>query len=234
MSQGRLDIKLKLGRKPACELVHRLYPKAFMQRPDADGSVIWIGSDKDLVAQYDSPTHILYYKNPVKGTVAASSATKRVRVVVTETTTAAVKGDMAYRWYKITSKRLQPMTLRGKECKLTEGQVIGLRPSTDGKTTRMVLKGELTKVMSPTREQVEYILKKASPLIGGPIDKQRIGAPDIPKVGTKERRIGEELELISSILEHGGPNSITDLKIKNKRIYFKYNGRPYGVVSDPS
>lgn len=143
----------------------------------------------------------------------------------------AVKGDTAYSWYKVTRKMLG-IELRGKPRDFRVGDVIGLRPSSSGKETRLVVRGALNVVMSPTRSQVNYILTHVTPLIGGPVDAEKVGHIKEVKVGVKERRINEELENIFHVLKNG--TDITDLKIKNKRLYFKYAGRPYGVVSDPS
>jgi hypothetical protein len=145
--------------------------------------------------------------------------------------TSAIKGDTAYSWYKVERKMLG-LELRGKARDFRVGDVIGLRPSSSGKETRMVVRGSLNVVMSPTKSQVNYILTHVKPLIGGPIDNEKVGHIKEVKVGVKDRRINEELENIFHVLKTGA--DITDLKIKDKRLYFKYNGRNYGVVSDPS
>jgi hypothetical protein len=143
----------------------------------------------------------------------------------------AIKEATSYVWYKVVKKMLG-LELRGKSRDLRPGDVIGLRPSTDGKSTRMVFKDNLSLVMSPTKEQVDYILKRAEPVIGGPIDKQKIGSIDVPKVSVKSRRINNELsELLLSLKKIKG---IDKLKVDNQKLYFTYNNRPYSVVSDPS
>jgi len=146
-------------------------------------------------------------------------------------TLAAVKGETSYTWYKVKS-RVQPMDLRGKEVRLVIGDVIGLRSSSNGQSTRMVKKDNIGYVMSPSMEQVKYLLKKCEPLIGGPVDSSKIGLVEAPKLGVKERRIEEELNNLTHVLKAGA--DITDIKVKDKRLYFKYKGRPYGIVSDPS
>jgi hypothetical protein len=218
-------IKMRLGRKPALEIIYTAWPKARMTIPDMDGSAdFYVG--KELIAQYESPTHMLYYvPNHAHATTAVG---KKLTVTI-----AAIKGNMSYTWYKVTNKMLK-MELRGKLQEFRPGDVIGLRPSTNGKSTRMVRRDSLTVVMSPTQDQIRYILQRAVPLIGGAVDGAKIGHIVEPKIGVKARRISEELEMISFILEHGGPSSVTDLKIKNNKLTFKYNGRPFGVVSDPS
>lgn len=143
----------------------------------------------------------------------------------------AILPEHNYVWYKVVKKMLG-IELRGKERDFRPGDVIGLRKSTDGKSTRMVLRDKINVVMSPSKQQTDYILSKVEPLIGGPVDKSRIGAIDAPKAGIKERRINDELEEIQSILMRGP--EIDKLRVLNKRLYFTYKGRRYGVVSDPS
>jgi hypothetical protein len=96
----------------------------------------------------------------------------------------------------------------------------------------MVLKDSIGYVMSPTKEQVEYLLKKCEPLIGGAIDTAKIGLVTEPKVSVKDRRILEELKDMSNILKRY--KDITDIKIENKRLLFRYDNRPYSIISDPS
>jgi hypothetical protein len=150
---------------------------------------------------------------------------KRIQV---EVTTAAIKSEMAYTWYKVTKKMLG-LELKGKPRDFRVGNVIGLRPSTNGKSTRMVLRDAINIVFSPTPTQVQYILSHVAPLMGT-VNPEKVGLVPEVKPGVKERRIADELELIGFILQHGGPNSITDIKIKGNKMSFKYNGRPYWVV----
>jgi hypothetical protein len=148
-----------------------------------------------------------------------------------QVTVAAVKGEMSYNWYKVTRKMLG-IELRGKPRDFRPGDVIGLRASSDGKTTRLVVRDKINVVMSPTPKQVQYILTHVEPLIGGSIDHSKVGFIPDPKIGVKDRRINDELSDLFHILKTG--NGVTDLKIDNKRLYFKYKNRPFGVVSDPS
>jgi hypothetical protein len=212
-------IKMKLGRKAALALVYKVWPKAKMSKPDIDQSVFFTYKGK-IVAQFDSPSSELYYQSLDK----EQSSVKKISVTV-----AAVRGVLAYTWYKV-SKTMLGLTLRGKSIDLPVGTTIGLRPSTDGKSTRLVIgTSNLGMVYSPSKEQMNKILTRSTPLIGGSIDKEKVGYTVEPKVGIKAKRISEELELISSILQHGGPNSVTDLKVKSNKLFFKYNGRSFSV-----
>ena len=136
----------------------------------------------------------------------------------------AIKDQSAYQWYKV-RKRVVELPLRGKVIDLNPGDVIGLRPSTNGKSTRMVFRDKINVVYSPDENQVKKILLRSEPLIGGSVDNSKIGHLTEPKVGIKDRRVQEELTNIEQILSRG--RGITDLKVRGTYLTFKYEGRPY-------
>jgi hypothetical protein len=210
-------IKMKLGRKAALALVYKVWPRSKMSKPDIDQSVFFTYKGK-IVAQFDSPSSELYYQSLDK----EQSSVKKITV-----TLAATRSPMSYTWYRVV-REIRGMDLRGKPRTFKPGDVIGLRPSSNGQSTRLVVR-DSNLVMSPSQDQVKLLLKKSEPLIGGPVDPSKVGHVLVPKVGIKAKRISEELELISSILQHGGPNSVTDLKVKSNKLFFKYNGRSFSV-----
>ena len=155
---------------------------------------------------------------------------RTIRVVVEASN---IMGDTSYTWY-IVKKKISGLELRAKQQVFSVGDVIGLRPSKNGMTTRLVRRGELTKVMSPDSKQVAYILARVEPLIGGPIDSAKVGHIVEPKIGIVDKRKSEGLEAIAKILSKVKDPSLDNVKLRDKRIYFTYNNKPYGVVIDPS
>jgi hypothetical protein len=147
---------------------------------------------------------------------------------------AAVRGVLAYTWYKVT-KAMKGVELRGKKMDILPGTIIGLRKSADGKSTRMVIgRDNMGMVYTPIRLQLVVLLKRMQPLVGGPIDNAKVGHIETPKVGVKNGRITRELEILGRILGQGahayGPDSVIEIKAKKDSLMFKFNNRQFKIV----
>jgi hypothetical protein len=146
-----------------------------------------------------------------------------------KTTVAAVRGVLAYTWYKV-AKTMLGLTLRGKTVDLPAGTTIGLRPSTDGKSTRMVIgRDNMGMVYSPTKLQMDKILKRTVSLIGGQVSNEKVGYVVEPKLGIKARRNLTAFEAVQKLLSCIQDPEFTDLKLKSNKLFFKYNGRLFSV-----
>lgn len=145
------------------------------------------------------------------------------------TVVAAIKDETSYVWYKM-RKTIRGIELRGKDIDIPKDSVIGLRSSTNGKSTRMVFRDKISVVYSPTTEQAERILKSAEPLLGG-VAREKIGVVKPIRKGVKERRIEEELTTMLTLLKKKAPQ-FENIRIKDKRIYFDFEGgRTYSIYS---
>lgn len=79
---------------------------------------------------------------------------------------ARIKGEEEYKWFRYTSRKVITVYFRGKPIEITRGTVFGIRPSSNGKTTRIVFPGEITKVITVDRDTVEALSVAVTPVAG--------------------------------------------------------------------
>lgn len=77
--------------------------------------------------------------------------------------TSLVKGEENYQWYKYKGKKPYAVSRRGGDVHIGAGDVFGIRGSANGKSIRLVLRGQLTKVFTITDTDVGALTKNSSP-----------------------------------------------------------------------
>lgn len=84
------------------------------------------------------------------------------RITVNLCSTSAVKDDDTYSWYEYTSSHSFPLERRGKPSQLQQGDLFGVRKSSNGKATRLVTKSlGPTIVFSLDEVDLAYLVKRA-------------------------------------------------------------------------
>lgn len=73
--------------------------------------------------------------------------------------TARIKPDTDYDWFTYGGRKPVPVNYRGTERLITKGTRFGVRPSTNGKSIRLVFPNEITKVYTIDLDTAKALAK---------------------------------------------------------------------------
>ena len=92
-----------------------------------------------------------------------TSSTPASRLQAEASLLARIKGDDEYKWFRYNSRKVVTVYFRGKPIEITRGTKFGIRPSSNGKTTRLVFPGDLTRVITVDLPTVEALSVAVTP-----------------------------------------------------------------------
>ena len=76
---------------------------------------------------------------------------------------AAIKPSENYSWYTYGGSKLTTVTFRGNPVVISKGQRFGVRPSANKKDIRLVLEGDLNRVITLTLQQAKKLADNIAP-----------------------------------------------------------------------
>src|SRR4051812_44460907 len=86
---------------------------------------------------------------------------------------AVIKDESHYSWYRYTSNKPMHVDFRGKPVTLKQGEIFGLRPSSNGKSIRLVVKSlGVNRVITIDEDERKSLESKSTGIKGGEADTE--------------------------------------------------------------